>query len=442
MKNRFVSVACLAGVLVAGAPSWVAGANPPMRGIPPEEVSGLVPGLREIYVDLHEHPELSLHEERTAQVLAARLAAIGFEVTAHVGGTGIVGVLRNGAGPTVLLRTELDALPVEEKTGLPIASHVRTKDDAGRDVPVMHACGHDLHMTSWLGTATLMARHRAGWHGTLVFIAQPAEERAMGAKAMLKDGLFSRFPKPDVAIALHDTPKLPAGEVAVVSGPAYSSSDSVNLTIFGKGGHGAMPQTTVDPIVLAARVILGLQTLVSRENNPLDPAIVTVGSIHAGTKHNIIPDEAFLQLTVRAYKPEVRNRLIAGIARVAEGEAISANAPKKPEMVVVESSGVTVNDPATSVRVGAALRRELGDGHVVELSPEMVSEDFSEYGKAGIPAVTFQLGAADPAEFAKAKSEGRMLPSLHSALFVPDFEPALTTGIRSECAALLEFLGH
>ncbi|HSU81654.1 MAG TPA: amidohydrolase, partial [Thermoanaerobaculia bacterium] len=287
----------------------------------------LSPDLRDFYIDLHQHPELSLHEEKTAAKVAARLRQAGFEVTTGVGGTGVVGVLKNGSGPTVMLRTELDALPVEEKTGLPYASTVRVKDDAGAEVPVMHACGHDVHMTALVGTATEMARRKADWHGTLVFIGQPAEERIRGARAMLKDGLFTRFPKPDFVVALHDTPNLPAGQLGVTSGFTLASSDSVDLTIFGKGGHGASPQTTVDPIVIAARTVLALQTIVAREKDPQDPAVVTVGSIHGGNKHNIIPDEVKLQLTLRTFSEPVRQQLLAGIRRRVDGLSRAHQAP-------------------------------------------------------------------------------------------------------------------
>ena len=412
------------------------------QSIPTEsELAALYADLEPVYVDLHRHPELSLHETRTAAILAERLRRLGFEVTEHVGGTGVVGVLRNGPGKTVMLRTELDALPIEEKTGLADASRERTKNDDGADVPVMHACGHDVHMTAWLGTAAVMARARGRWSGTLILIGQPAEERGMGAKAMLADGLFSRFPRPDAVIALHDEPTLASGTLAFTSGPALSSSDSVDLTIYGRGGHGAHPETTVDPIVIAARTILALQTLVSRENNPIDPAIVTVGSIHGGTKHNIIPDEVKLQITVRAFREEVRKRLLAGIARIAKAEAEASGAPKEPRMAVVDvSTPVTVNDPALAAVVAAALRRAFGAGRVFEVSPDTVSEDFSEYGGAGVPAVIFRLGATDPRVIEESRTSGKRLPSLHSAFFAPDRRPTITTGIRAESAVLLDLL--
>jgi len=410
--------------------------------IPPEKLDALYAEVEPVYLELHRHPELSLHETRTAALLAGDLRKLGFDVTERVGGTGVVGVLRNGAGKTVMLRTELDALPVEEKTGLPYASHDRARNDAGEEVAVMQACGHDVHMASWLGTASFLSREKARWRGTLVLIAQPAEERGMGAHAMLDDGLFTRFPKPDAVIALHDIPALPSGSVGYTSGPALSSADSVDLRIFGKGGHGAHPEASVDPIVIAARTILALQTLVSRENDPLDPAIVTVGSIHGGTKHNIIPDEVKLQLTVRAFRESVRQRLLSGIARIAKAEAEAAGAPKPPEMKIVDvSSHVTVNDPALTGRVAAALRGELGDAKVSAIPPETASEDFSEFGLAGVPSVIYRLGATEPGAWEAANRSGTSLPSLHSALFAPDRKATIETGIRSEVAVLLDLLG-
>jgi amidohydrolase len=399
------------------------------------------PDLVAFYIDLHSHPELSLHEVATAAKLAERLRRSGFEVTTQVGGTGVVGVLRNGAGPTVMLRTELDALPVEEKTGLPYASTVRVQNDAGVEVPVMHACGHDVHMTVWVGTAARMAAAKGTWHGTLVMVAQPAEEVVKGARAMLADGLFTRFPKPDYVLALHDSPRVPAGKIGYTSGFTLASSDSVDVTIYGRGGHGAAPQTTVDPVVIAARTVLALQTIVSREDDPLDPAVVTVGSIHGGTKHNIIPDEVKLQITVRTYDKRVRQHVLEAIGRIARAEAAAANAPREPAVKVVEGVAATYNDPQLTARMVAALSRRLGAGNVVEGRPEMASEDFSEYGLAGVPAAILRLGAADPAALAKATAAGTELPSLHSALFAPDRDPTLRTGVEAEVAMLLDVLG-
>jgi amidohydrolase len=399
------------------------------------------PDLVALYIDLHSHPELSLHEVATAAKLAERLRHLGYEVTTRVGGTGVVGVLRNGAGPTVMLRTELDALPVEEKTGLPYASTVRVQNDAGVEVPVMHACGHDVHMTVWAGTAARMAAAKRTWHGTLVLVAQPAEEVVKGARAMLADGLFTRFPKPDFVLALHDSPRVPAGKIGYTSGFTLASSDSVDVIIYGRGGHGAAPQTTVDPVVIAARTVLALQTIVSREDDPLDPAVVTVGSIHGGTKHNIVPDEVKLQITVRTYRKEVRQHVLEAIGRIARAEAAAANAPREPAVKVVESVSATYNDPQLTARLVAALGRRLGAANVVEGRPEMASEDFSEYGLAGVPAAILRLGAADPAALAKANAAGTELPSLHSALFAPDRDPTLRTGVEAEVAMLLDVLG-
>ena len=309
MKRRCVALLGSCVLMAAGA----AGQTKPAAWTAPsaEQINAIYPEVEAFYLDLHRTPELSLHEQQTAAKLAARMKALGYEVTTGVGGTGVVAVLRNGQGPTVLLRTDMDALPVEEKTGLPYASQVVVKNDSGATVPVMHACGHDVHMASWVGTARLMAANRQRWNGTLILIGQPAEEIGAGASAMLKDGLFTRFPKPDFALAIHDDAGLPAGQVGYTSGYTMASSDSVDITIFGRGGHGAQPQNTVDPIVIAARTVLALQTIVSRETNPLDPAVITVGTIHGGTKNNIIPDEVKLELTVRSYKPEVRKRLLA-----------------------------------------------------------------------------------------------------------------------------------
>jgi hippurate hydrolase len=297
---------------------------------PSKQLSAVYPDAYNLYLDLHEHPELSLHETSTAAKLAAQFRALGYEVTEHVGGTGIVAIMKNGPGPTIMLRTELDALPVEEKTGLPYASKVRTKDDAGHDVPVMHACGHDLHMAAIVGTAAVMARSKDSWHGTLMLIGQPAEETITGAKAMVKDGLFTRFPRPDIAVALHVGNELPAGKVGIVPGVYDANADSLRITIYGKGGHGASPNTTIDPIVIAARTILSLQTIASREVKPGELAIVTVGYIHAGTKNNIIPDQAELGQTVRTYKQDVRNQVLAAISRITKAEAEAAGAPREP----------------------------------------------------------------------------------------------------------------
>jgi hippurate hydrolase len=403
------------------------------------EIDAVYADAEALYKDLHQHPELAFQETRTAATLAGRLKALGFEVTTGVGRTGIVGVLRNGSGPTVMLRTELDALPVKENTGLPYASIATTKNAAGEVVPVMHACGHDLHMAAWAGTARLMAEHRARWQGTLVMVGQPAEEAGGGAAGMIKDGLFTRFPRPDFAFALHDDDTMPAGTIGYRAGFFRSMSDAVTMTVFGRGGHGAMPFNTVDPIVLAARIILGLQTIVSRENNPNDPVVITVGSIHGGTQSNVIPNEVRLQLTVRTYTPEVRAKTLAAIRRIARGEAIAAGAPREPQVDVPATGNHPVyNDPALTSRLAAALTRALGEPQVVEMAPKMTSEDFAEYGRAGIPAALLHIGAVNAEKFAEAKKTGIPVPPPHSPEWAPDLVPTLRAAIRAETTALLE----
>jgi len=361
-------------------------------------------------------------------------------VTEHVGGTGFVALLKNGDGPTIMLRTELDALPVEEKTGLPYASKVHTKDDGGHDVPVMHACGHDLHMAALMGTAEIMAHSKNTWHGTLMIIGQPAEETISGARTMIDDGLFQRFPRPDVAVALHVSNQQPAGMIAVVPGIYDANADSLRLTIYGKGGHGAAPHTAIDPIVIAARTILALQTIPSREVKPGEMAVVTVGYVHAGTKNNIIPDDAELGLTVRTYKPEVRKQVLAAIERIVKAEAAAAGAPRAPLIEHYESTDSVYNDPALADRLKGVLEAALGKQNVVVEGPHTGSEDFAYFVEQGIPGFYFSLGGADPAAFAKAKAEGTTLPSNHSSLFAPDVDPALHTGIAAEVAVLRNLL--
>ena len=397
-------------------------------------LEAIYPDLDKLYIDLHQTPELSFHEEKTSAKLVARLKALGFEVTEHVGGYGIVGILRNGAGPTVLVRTDMDALPIKEQTGLPYASTVSTKNDAGETVSVMHACGHDIHMTSWVGAATLLARGRDRWAGTLVFVGQPAEEVLQGAKMMIKDGVLTRFPKPDFVLGMHDINSLPAGQIGVVAGPAFAASNAVDITFYGRGGHGAMPHSTIDPVLMAARAVVTLQTIVSREVNPFDPAVVTVGTFHAGTKRNIIPNEAKLELTVRSFKPEVQKKLLASIERIAKAEAAAAGAPREPAVFVdpKEASGVVLNDPALTARLASSLRRSLGDASVVPAEPKSGSEDFGVFGDvAGVPSVQLLLGAPEPDVFAKAKAEGKLPPGLHTSTFAPDKEPTIHTDRKS-----------
>lgn len=404
------------------------------------EVQATYPGSEALYLDLHRHPELSLHETETAARLASELRQIGYEVTTGVGRTGVVGVLKNGAGPTVLLRTELDALPVTENTGLTFASTVRTKDDAGNEVGVMHACGHDAHMAAWVGTARIMAANRGTWRGTLVLIGQPAEEIVSGAKAMIADGLLTRFPRPDFALAVHDDARLPSGIVGYHAGPLLSNADAVTITIFGRGGHGARPDATVDPIVIAARTVLALQTIVSREMSPFDPAVITVGSIHGGTKNNIIPDEVKLLLTVRSFTTPVRQHLLSSIRRIAKAEAEAAGAPREPLIEYGPPATALVNDSALTQRVAAALVREMGPARAKDTPPEMVSEDFSEFQLAGIPTLMLRVGAVEPAKFDAAMKAGTPLPSLHSSQFWPDREPTIKTAMMAEVIALRELM--
>src|SRR6266487_615036 len=406
----------------------------------PKEVVTVYPDAHALYVDLHQHPELSAHETQTAAKLASRLRSLGYEVTEHVGGTGIVAILKNGSGPAVMLRTELDALPVEEKTGLPYASSVRTKDDAGRDVPVMHACGHDLHMAAIVGAAEIMAKSKGTWHGTLMLIGQPAEETISGASSMIKDGFMNRFPRPDVAVALHVGNELPAGKVGIVSGIYNTNADSLRITIYGKGGHGASPHTTIDPIVIAARTILALQTIPSREVKPGEMSVITVGYIHAGTKNNIIPDQAELGLTIRTYKKDVRKQVLSAVARITKAEAEAAGATREPSIERYEGTDAVYNEPALAQRLRAPLEAALGKDNVVTEEPITASEDFSFFVEQGIPGFYFSLGGADPAKLAEAKAAGTRLPSNHSPLFAPDVDPSLRTAIEAEIAVLRNLL--
>jgi amidohydrolase len=434
MKQLKILLALLASLVAAGY------GQAPVAGTTSKEVDAVYPEAHALYIDLHQNPELSSHETQTAAKLAGRLRGLGYEVTEHVGGTGVVAILKNGAGPSVMLRTELDALPVEEKTGLSYASKIHAKDDAGRDVPVMHACGHDLHMASILGTATIMLKSKDTWHGTLMLIGQPAEETIGGAKAMVADGLLTRFPKPDVAVALHVGNTLPAGQVGIVPGVYNTNADSLKITIYGKGGHGSAPHTAIDPIVIAARTILALQTIASREVKPGDMAVVTVGYIQAGTKNNIIPDHAELGLTVRTNKAEVRKQVLAAIDRITKAEAEAAGVPRPPSIDHYEGTDLVYNDPALALRLKGVLETALGKDNVVMEEAITASEDFSYFTEQGIPGFYFSLGGADPEKLAQAKAAGSTLPSNHSPLFAPDVDPALHTGIAAEVAVLRNLL--
>ena len=404
------------------------------------EVERAFPQSEALYRDLHKNPELSSHETATAAKLAAELRQIGFQVTTGVGGTGVVGILKNGAGPAVMLRTELDALPVAENTGLPFASTVRTKDDAGIDVPVMHACGHDAHMAAWTATARIMAADRSRWSGTLILIGQPAEETGAGASAMVADGLLTRFPRPDFAIAVHDDSRRPSGEVGFHAGPILTNADALTIRIFGRGGHGARPEATIDPVVIASRTVLALQTIVSREVSPFDPAVITVGSIHGGTKHNIIPDEVVLQLTVRSFTTAVRQQLLRAIDRIVKAEAAAAGATKEPTIERSKTADALVNDSALTRRISTVLVREFGRERAVDTPPEMAGEDFSIFPLAGIPSLMLRIGAVEPAKYAASLKSGAPLPSLHSAQFAPDAGPTIRTAIMAEVLSLRELM--
>lgn len=397
--------------------------------------------LEGLYKHLHANPELSFKEEKTAARMASELRALGFEVTEKVGGHGVVGVLKNGEGPTVLLRTDMDGLPVKEQTGLDYASKARQVGIDGVEADVMHACGHDMHMTVWLGTARLLAKRTNEFSGTLVFIAQPAEERGSGAKAMLQDGLFTRFPRPDYCLALHVDAKRETGKVGYTLGPAMAAVDSVDITVKGVGGHGAGPHKAKDPIVLAAQMILGFQTIVSREIKPIEAAVITVGSIHGGTKHNIIPDEVKLQLTLRSYSDEVREQMISGLKRMLKGQAIAAGLPedRHPVMTVEEGESIppTINNPELAQRLAGALKKALGEGNVEPDEPTMGGEDFGLYGRTEhkIPSVIFWLGSVPPEKLKSGDA-----PSTHSPFYAPDPAPTIKTGVATFSTMALELL--
>ena len=399
-----------------------------------------VPQLTQLYKFLHQSPELSFQEEKTAARMAEILRKAGLEVTERVGGHGVVGVLENGPGKILLMRADMDALPVVEQTQLPYASKVRTKDDRGATVGVMHACGHDMHMTNLVGAVRYLASHRDQWQGTLVAIFQPAEERGAGAKAMLADGLLARFPRPHFALAMHVSSESPAGTVGYRAGYAQANVDSVDITVRGRGGHGAHPDATIDPVVIAAKLVVDLQTIVSREIKPIEPAVITVGSIHGGTKHNIIGDTCSLQLTVRSYSQEVRRQLADAIRRKALAAAASANAPE-PEIDVSEGTPSLYNDPELTGQVVAALKPVLGEKSVEEVDPSMGGEDFGRIGGAGVPILMLKLGVVDQARLDEYRQQGEKPPSLHSSKFYPDPEKSIETGVTTFVTAALELLG-
>ncbi len=413
-----------------------------------QAINADMPDLMTLYRDLHAHPELSMQETRSAARMADEARRAGFTVTTGVGRTGVVAVLANGPGPILLLRADMDALPVEEQTGLAFASRVRGTSLTGVESGVMHACGHDTHMTTWVGTARRMAAMRSQWSGTLVMIAQPGEEIGAGARAMLDDGLYTRFPHPTHAIAFHDSASLPAGVIGYSVGPALAATDSVDITVRGVGGHGAYPHTTRDPIVLASRIVTTLQTLVSREMNPLDSAVVTVGSFHSGTKHNIISDEARLQLTVRSFTPEIRRQLLDGIQRITRGEAIAAGVPEDRMPVVTIREGditpATVNSEALTQSIAALFRAQFGEARVTRTPPVMGGEDFSRYRLADprIESFIFWVGGVPQARWDAANGDPARLPSLHSAFWAPDAEKVISTATEAMVVAAMGVLGR
>ena len=433
MKSVFLLV--LLSLSIAAAPT---------QKVVRDSVAKEIPSLLKLYEHLHANPEISFQEEKTGLRLGAEMKKLGFEVTQNIGGFGVVCVLKNGKGPTVLVRTDTDALPVKEATGLPFASTRTTTDDLGKTVPTMHACAHDVSMTCWNGVARVLTQLKREWKGTLVFIAQPAEERGAGARAMLADGLFKKFPLPDYCLALHVSADQPAGTLGYTSGFAMANVDSVDITVRGVGGHGSQPQSTKDPIVLAAQIVLALQTIVSREIHPLDPAVVTVGSIHGGTKHNIIPDEVHLQLTIRSYSDEVREKLIAAIKRIAIGQAVAAGLPEEKHPVVKvkdEYTPAAYNDPKLVARVNGVFEKWFGKDVLIERKPTMGGEDFGRYGRTEhkIPIYMFRLGGVSSAAMKQAQALGQPLPSLHSAKFAPD-TACIKTGVTAMSAAILELL--
>jgi hippurate hydrolase len=410
-----------------------------------EDIRGDMPDLLQLYSDLHAHPELSMQETRTSALLSERIRKLGFEVTEHVGKTGVVAVLKNGPGPVLMIRADMDALPVKEETGLPFASRAVGTLPDGRESPVAHACGHDTHMAAWIGTARRLMALKSEWSGTLVMIAQPGEEIGAGAEAMLKDGLYTRFPKPTQVLAFHDFPA-PAGKILIAPGYAMANVDSVDITVHGVGGHGAAPQTTKDPIVLAARIVTTLQTLVSRESDPLKPAVVTVGSFHAGSKHNIISDEARLQLTVRSYTPDVRKALLEGIKRIARGEAIAAGIPddRMPDVVVREQeyTPAMFNSEDLSSHALELFRGHFGEERVGTAQPIMAGEDFSRYRLAdpSIKSLMFWVGGVPQAKWDAAQQAGEKVPGLHSPFWAPDADAVISTATEAMTVAALDFL--
>jgi len=405
-------------------------------------LDALLPDLEALYKDIHAHPELSMQETRTADIAAQRLRDAGYEVTARVGKTGVVGLLHNGEGPIVMLRADMDALPVAEATGLPYASKVTATDDEGITVPVMHACGHDMH-TAWLaGASKILAQMRDGWHGTVMAVFQPAEETAAGAQAMIDDGLFKRFPKPSVVLGQHVMVG-PAGMVGGRTGAVTSAADSFQIRLFGRGAHGSMPQSSIDPVVMAAATVMRLQTIVSRELAPTEAAVVTIGALQAGTKENVIPDEAIIKLNVRTFDEGVRKRVLAAIERIVKAEAAASGAPKVPEITPLDRYALVVNDADAARRVATAFREHFSAANVRETGPTTASEDFGSFGAEWhVPSVFWFVGGTDPEVYAKAKAAGKVneIPSNHNPHFAPVIHPTLRTGVETLVVAACAWL--
>ena len=444
-KLVFAFVTLAAGAAVAQSTSPLQPVSSMDAVVAKQQVDALLdknyPHLDAVYKDIHEHPELAFLETRTAGVLAQEMRKLGFDVTEHVGKTGIVAIYKNGAGPTVMVRTELDALPMEEKTGLPFASHA-LQNFEGKPTPVAHSCGHDSHMAWWLGTAQALLAMKAQWHGTLMFIGQPAEETVSGAKAMIADGLFTRFPKPDYGFGAHVS-NLPIGTVMVKDGALSSASDSVDIVFNGRGAHGSMPNMSIDPIMMGARFVSDVQTLVSREKDPMAFGVVTVGSFNAGTVDNIIPDKAELKLTLRSYSPEVRKLLLDGVERTAKASAAMANAPA-PTISFPHGTAAVRNDGALSARMSTVMKQALGakaSFYPASAPGGTASEDFSEYIEAGVPSVFFVVGGYDPAMLAQYKAENKPVPVNHSPYFAPVPEPSIRTGVEVLTLAVLSVAG-
>ena len=409
-------------------------------------LDAIMAGLEDLYRDVHAHPELSMGEQRTAEKAAAHLARAGYEVTTGVGGTGVVGLLANGDGPTVMLRADMDALPVKEATGLPYASTATATDPDGNEVPVMHACGHDMHVAWLAGVTTLLASARDAWRGTVLAVFQPAEETAQGAQAMIDDGLFERFPKPEVILGQHVMPAA-AGTLGYRPGTTQAAADSLEVRMFGRGAHGSMPESSVDPVVMAAATVLRLQTIVSREVAANQAAVVTIGALQAGTKDNVIPDEALLKLNVRTFDEQVRTRVLDSIRRIVEAEAAASGAPRAPEITMTEHYPLTVNDPDRTARVAAALREQFGEAAVRELAaPVSASEDFGSFGTEwGVPSVFWYVGGTDPDVYRRAEQAGRIaddIPTNHNARFAPVIQPTLAIGVQAMAAAALDTLAR